>query len=580
MSDQNGLNRRQVLAGAGAAAALGAITFTPKQARAQSWDHETDVIVVGGGAAGCPAAVTAAAAGDSVIVIEKGGVLGGTANKSGGVIWIPNNFTLKRRGIEDSKDDCLNLMCRHSYPERFDPDSPTKGLDPDAFALLEAFYDHGADMIDSLRELGALNTDEWRMWHMNRSAPDYLDHADVNKVPQGRPLGPKTEDGRIGVGADMIMQMEAWLRARNVPLLTEHQAAQLIRNEQGEAIGLVARHHGKDVMVRARKAVIFTTGGYAHNADAIRLYQRTNLYGGCAADVATGDFLAIAEATGAKMGNLGTAWRTQVVVEEALESRVLASGAFMPPGDSMIMVNKYGRRVVNEKRNYNDRTEIHFNYDPSNAEFPNHLLFVVYDQRTAEAFAGNYPLPKDSNKGKHVIKGDTLEELAANLDGRLEEIANNTGRTRLAGAFTDELRAQIERFNAFAQDGTDKEFGRGSHEYDRAWHPTFGPMRPDTEWPANDLPNPTMYPIMGEGPYYAIILGPGVLDTNGGAVVNAKAQIVDADGEPIPGLYGAGNCIASPSREAYYGAGATIGLAMTYGYIAGLNAHKERVKTA
>jgi 3-oxosteroid 1-dehydrogenase len=269
-----------------------------------------------------------------------------------------------------------------------------------------------------------------------------------------------------------------------------------------------------------------------------------------------------------------------VVFEEAVRNHALATGSFMQPGDSMFVVNRYGRRIVNEKRNFNDRTRVHLEFDANRGEYPNLLTFYIYDRRTAEAYAGNYPLSASGEHAWYTVSGDSLDELAVNLADRLGQYASVTGGFALAPGFARELKATFDRFNGFARSGSDEDFGRGDQDYDRQWMHFFGPMRDDTGWPRNDGPNPTLYPLQERGPYHCVILAPGFLDTNGGPVINEHARIVDAHQRPIPGLYGAGNCVASPSRSAYYGAGGTLGLAMTFGYIAAMNAIREPVRDA
>ncbi len=571
------ITRREVLLGAGAMTiSMGAITLASRSAEAAfNWNREADILVVGSGAAASTAAVTANQNGDTVVLIEKAPVSGGTTIKSAGVLWIPNNFTLKAKGIDDNKQDCLRYMARFSYPQRYRPSAPNLGVSEAEYQLIEAFYDNAANAIDRLRENGDIKVAEWRMFALDRPATDYLAHVPENKVPAGRALGPIQADGTMGQGSELIAQLHAALIRRGVPLLTNHRAARIILNAQGRAIGLECEVAAKTISMRAHKAVIFATGGFAHNTELVEAHQGVSLYGACAMPWSTGDFISIAGAAGAQMGDLSTAWRSQVVLEEALKARTLAAGVFFPPGDSMIQVNRHGVRAVDEKRNYNDRTEVHGIYDPTNAEYPNQFMFMVYDQRSAEAFAGDYPFPRKPGDGLHVLSGDTLEGLGAHISARLAEISDRTGDFSLSPAFSNNLKKTIERFNGFAASGEDLDFGRGQYPYDREWQPVFSPMRTDSKWPANDGPNVTMHPFSDKGPYHAIILAPGALDTCGGPAIDAGARVLDSAGKPIKGLYGAGNCIASPSGDAYYGAGHTLGLATTFGFIAANTAHLE-----
>jgi len=572
---RDGLTRREILAGTGAAAAaLGvASCSTAVRVDVSQWDHVTDILVVGGGAGGCSAAVTAHDAGDRVLLLEKADFIGGTALKSAGVLWIPNNFVLRANGVQDARDDCVAYMARYAYPGRYDRDLPNFGLQADELALLEAFYDNASAAVDSLRASGALNLGEWRGFALDKAAVDYLDQVPENKVPTSRPLGPLTADGAMGLGAELMAQFAAAVRGRGIQTLLGHRATRLILDGDGGVSGLEAAHGDQTVKIQARKAVIFTTGGYAHNPDLTRRHQRARFFGACAMPMSEGDFIAIAGGAGAKMGDLGTAWRTQVLLEECLASPMLASGVFFPPGDSMIHVNRYGHRALNEHRNYNDRTEAHGIYRESTAEFPNQIMYMVYDRRCAEAFAGAYPFPATPSGSDYVIAGATLEELAANISARLQQIEDGTGGATLDANFAQVLGRTIARFNTFAASGRDEDFGRGASAYDTYWHEVFSPLNAASGHPPNPYPNVTMHPFSDAGPYYAMMLVAGALDTCGGPAINARAQVLNSGGEPIPGLYGAGNCIASPSREAYFGAGHTLALAVTFGYIAARNAH-------
>jgi 3-oxosteroid 1-dehydrogenase len=528
------------------------------------WDKVVDVIVVGSGAAGGAAAATAAAAGASVLVLEKAGFLGGTTAKSGGVLWVPDNPVMRADGLIDDRAGALRYMARSGYPTLYQPDHETLGLPAPTFQLLEAFFDRGCRVLDRLTELGA--------WELEAVAyPDYYADLPEDLAPIGRVIQPKfPPDWRRGVdptGGQLLT--DALMRVaieHGADIRVDTQVAHLVRDDGGTVIGVEARTGVRTVLYGARQGVIFGTGGFIHDRSLARAYLRGPVLGGAASESATGDFVRIGIEAGAQLGNMSHAWWDQVVVEHAITVPATIRDVYSPFGDSMLMVNKYGRRAVNEKAVYNERGQAHFAWDPSRYEYPNLLLFMIFDQAvvddpTPSRFRWPIPMPGEPFL-PFVFSADGLGELAAELRKRLAGLVPHTGGAFLANDFEAELAATVERFNAMATAGRDVDFRRGESKIERTW---AGEPRPG-------LPNASMAPLSGTGPYHCVILGPGALDTKGGPVIDEHARVLSLDGDPIPGLYGAGNCIASPAGQAYWGPGGTIGPALVFGAIAATHA--------
>jgi len=614
-------NRRKFIQAAGGTVAVvaGAIPFSQSQAAARKkWDHEADVVIVGSGAAGLTAAVIAASEGAKVLVLESAPIVGGTSARSGGGFWIPNNRHMRARGQTDPRDDAIRYMIRYSFTQLYNPAAKNYGVSDNAYQLAEAMYDNAALAMERLEELGALYTagdysyDHWdsapenkapygrNVWSVAPSSTPKSTQAALDKAgaayaqvldsPSSKPrpasavLYPATAVtpewwGLIGAGnrgSELIRQFKAWLDLHQVPILVDHRAVRLVTNGNREVIGVetTTDEGKKTVTVRARKAVHFGTGGFTHNEDLRLNFQRGPVFSSCSTLTNQGDLVYMATDVGAKLGNMQNAWHLQAALEQVLDTPS-TTNIWGMPGDGMFLANKYGKRVVNEKRPYSDRAEIHYIYDPTQQEWTNLVLFMIFDQRVADVCAGRYPYPPKDKAAPYIVRGESLDELAAEIGKRLTKLAPRIGGFNLDLSFTANLRETVARFNSFAKTGVDEDFQRGKFRFDQQSHKRFSG---DPCFESNQLPNKTMHFLAPKGPYYAILLAKAQSDTCGGPVINAKAQILSARDKPIPGLYGAGNCIAAPSGRAWWGAGGSLGPAMTFGYIAGKNAAKEPLK--
>jgi succinate dehydrogenase/fumarate reductase flavoprotein subunit len=531
------------------------------------WTTVSDVVVVGGGVAGLTAAVQAARNGASVTVLERAALPGGTTAKSGGVLWIPNNRYMRARGLVDRRDDALRYMAKSAYPTFYNPDHATLGVPAAKLKLIETFYDTGFVAVDDLVGAGLLKLEE--IFY-----PDYYATMPEDTAPEGRALKPVTWEGyRRGIdkleGQVLIDQLIAACERLGVTVQMNSRVMGVLKDESGEVVGLEVRVRHRAELVGARQGIVFASGGFLHNPEMALAYLRGPVVGGAACEGSTGDFVRIGTELGAPLGNMSHAWWAQLVLEMAIRNRSTLRDVYSPYGDSMMMVNRHGRRVLNEKATYNERGQVHFHWDAGAREYPNFLMFWLFDDalvNNPQASRFRFPIPAPGESLDYVITAPTWRELTQAIRDRLHSLRAHTGGVTLASDFEANLEQTLGRFNAMAKAGKDLDFARGESPIEKAW----------AQAPREGAVTGAMHSFAAQGPYHCIILGPAALDTKGGPITDEKAQVLDHSGTPIPGIYGAGNCVASPAGQAYWGAGGTIGVAFTYGYIAGTQVAQRR----
>jgi succinate dehydrogenase/fumarate reductase flavoprotein subunit len=364
----------------------------------------------------------------------------------------------------------------------------------------------------------------------------------------------------------MVGQLAAAAERLGVEVLLQHRVDGVIKNGDGAVVGVTVETPDGNVTIGARRGVVFATGGFSHNAELAERYLRGPIVGSCSVATAQGDFIQIGLDAGAELGNMAEAWWTELPVELVKTMSETPELMGFIPGASSIIVNASGERVVNEKTMYNERGKVHFVRD-ADGGLPNRYLFLIYDEAVAGdelVWPSRWPIPSAGVKADYVITGATLEELETNIAHRLHALGEEVHGFTLRSDFLSGLRSTLERYAAFAEAGVDEDCGRGNDS--NQWYSE--PPRPGAR-------NNTMAALRSEGPYYAMVLGGATLDTKGGPKIDPQGRVLGPGEEPIPGLYGAGNCIASPAGAAYWGGGSTLGPALVIGYLAGRNVARE-----
>ena len=532
------------------------ITSLPKR-----WDRCVDVVVVGSGGAALCAATLAHDGGAETLVVEKADMIGGTTAVSGGVMWLPGNHHMASAGVEDSREEAIAYISRLAMGHEHDP------------ALIEVFVDTAPEMLgylESKTPVQMATVDNFPDYYISFDVPgkksaarsvEPVPYAVAREIPEWRDrlasrstlmslgavstLGEEfggsleeiqeelarreAEDIRVK-GAALIAMLAKGLLDRGVEVKLESPARELVVVD-GAVVGVRFESADGSQLVGARKGVVLACGGFEWNPERVRSFIGYDVKP-LTPPNNVGDGLQMAMEAGAQLANMNSYWGQPAMVDPTVER----DGELVPqfewgrgePGS--LIVNRHGVRFANEALPYNDFPKAFGAFDPTRIEFPNEgPAWMIFDQGVKEATQILSMLP-DGDPPAWMPCAGSIRELAAQID-----------------LDPDVLEATVARYGENAERGQDPDFRR--HE--------LGLMGPGRMRP------------LDQPPYYAVMVHPGTLGTNGGPRLNANAQVRGQRDAVVGGLYAAGNTAAGAFGWAYPSGGGTLGNAFVFGFLAG-----------
>eukprot|EP01133_Synstelium_polycarpum_P012379 gene12379-14524_t len=545
---------------------------------------EYDVIVVGSGAGGMCAALSAQLSGLKTLLVEKSDKYGGTTSLSGGAIWIPNNLYLVQGGVKDTIEEAKIYLDATIGDEVSD-------------ARKMAFLTKGPEMLQFLHD----KTEHVRFQYVNGS-PDYYPERPGGH-PRGRSIDPGVFDSsKLGpligtmqrtrfntkgiamtseefgkanmytrtwkgkktmmsvamrtigakltgkklfsLGEALVARLRLSMAEAKCEMWLQSPFVDLVQDLDGRVTGVRIMRDGKEVVVHAKGGVILAAGGFSQNQQLREKYlpHPTSIHWSHAIDGATGDTLLAGIRAGATTALLGKVWGAPTVPRPNEYPHFLSNDRSIP---SMIVVDGNGQRYLNECSPYHEFVDRMYAHGEAAT---NSWMIIDAETRKRYLFVGLFPgqsFPKSWKEGGTLKEGATPEELAAQI-----------------GVPAEALKATIEKFNKMASVGKDTDFQRGESAYDRYYgDPT--------------LQNPNLAPL--KGPFYAVQVKPGDLDTKGGLLTDEVGRVVGQDRSIIQGLYATGNCAASVFGSIYCGPGATLAATLVFGYTAAIDI-KEKLQ--
>jgi succinate dehydrogenase/fumarate reductase flavoprotein subunit len=568
----------------------------------QQFDHTVDVLVVGSGGGGMTAALAADAAGLDTLVIEKSPRFGGSTALSGGGIWVPGAPSQRREGYSPDGEETFTYL-----------KEITGGLVSDA--RLRAYVDAAPEMMDFLEKRSRWFDFVWKPGYadyypelpggsalgstINVPAIDLRELGDAEQellaplalAPKGIWFAPKDlrlfyqvrqnwrgkavllkliyrmvrahvfGDRMAAIGQSLSARMRLALRDHGIPLWLNTPMTELITDSDapdGRVIGAVVERDGRSQRIGARRGVIIASGGFDHDMAWRRrelpVLDRVEEIAGAGKDwsfgnpAATGDGIKAGEKVGAATELLDEAWWFPAMCWPDGRLQFMLNERMMP---AQFIVNGAGERFINEAAPYMDFA--HAMIDGERSGVTHVPCWLITDMRSFHRYVvgGHLPIPKIPLAP--VPTGWKLPK--AWLESGIVKQANSFEDLAVQiGVPPEALRRTAARFDELARKGHDDDFNRGDSAYDNYYgDPT--------------LPNPNLYPL-AKPPYLAFQIILGDLGTSGGLRTDEHAQVLREDGSVIDGLYAVGNASAAVMGRSYAGAGATIGPAMAFGYLA------------
>lgn len=557
---------------------------------ADGFDHVVDVLVVGSGGGGMTAALTAEAAGLDTLVVEKSAFFGGSTALSGGGIWVPGAPAQRREGYAPSPEGVVEYLRQitdglvseariRQYVESA----------PKMLAFLErrsgwcefvwkpGYADYypelpgGSELGSTINvppiDLRQLGPDEQRLLQPLALAPKgiWLGPKElrtfyrirqswagkgvllklISRMVRARVFGERM----AAIGQSLAARLRLAMTERGIPLWLDSPMTELLTDADGAVTGAAVERDGTTLRIGARLGVILASGGFDHDLawrrEALPVVDQDWSFGNPAA---MGDGIRAAQKLGAATDLLDEAWWFPAI--QWLDGRMqfMLNERMMP---AQFIVNGEGKRFINEAAPYMDFG--HAMIDGQKTGITHIPCWLITDHRSWNRYVigGHLPIPKIP--GAPVPTGRRVPP--AWLESGVVKAATTWEEMATAiGVPPANLAETARRFNELARRGHDDDFNRGDSVYDNYYgDPT--------------LPNPNLYPL-GDPPYYAFRIVLGDLGTSGGLRTDEYARVQTADDTVLPGLYAVGNTSAPVMGRSYAGAGATIGPAMTFGFVA------------